>query len=269
MQVDLTAGSRHEHLVLYDPAAIPGDTPVDPDLQAQDPKLLPASAMMQLAANGQALVLRIPGEDCEARFRLFINEEPPQQVRSRSQVLVTGARLRVPGGLVRADGLEFLCRPGETRMHAEPKDATVPSGVYAVEMLSLLGWKAANRVVEGRRGIGRMQKAVRVLVSVYTWFGILMFPANLFAAPVVVARFWRSGGWRGAATSIAAILTVDAVVLAGFWLLEASRRRAPALFRVADADAAFERANPDVVVILQATDDDGSRRAAAFGEARV
>jgi hypothetical protein len=145
----------------------------------------------------------------------------------------------------------------------------VPSGVYAVEMHSLLGWKAANRVAEGRRGIGRMQKAVHVLVSTYTWLGILMFPANLLVAPLVVAGLWRSGGWRGAATAVAVIMTVDAVVLAGFWLLEAVRRRSPGLFRVADADAAFEIANPDVVVMLHASDDDGSPRAAAFAEARV
>jgi hypothetical protein len=269
MQAELTAASRHEHVVLYDPAAIPGDTPVDPDLQAQDPKLLPEPAMRQLALLGQALVLRIRGGDCEARFRLFVNEEPPEQVRSRGQLLVAGARLRVPSGLLRADGLEFLCRPGERRLHSEPEDATVPSGVYALEMHSLLSWKAATRIAEGRRGMGRMQKAVHVLVATYTWLGILMFPANLLVAPFVVASLWRSGGWRGAATAVAVILTVDAVVLAGFWLLEAARRRIPRLFRVADADAAFEIANPDVVVMLQASDDDGSPHAAAFAEARV
>jgi hypothetical protein len=266
MQAELTGASRHEHLVLYDPAAIPVDTPVDPDLQAQDPKLLPAPAMMQLASRGQALVLRIPGEDCEARFRLFVDEEPPEEVRSKGQVLVSGAQLRVPGGLVRADGLEFLCRPGESRLHSVAEDATVPGGVYVVEVLSLLSWKAANRVAEGRRGIGRKHETLQKLVSIYTWLGILMFPANLFMAPLVVVRFWRSQGWKGATTALAVILAIDALVLAGFWLMEAVRRRSPGLFRVAEADAAFERANPDVLVVLRTSDGATDLGAAGYAE---
>lgn len=269
MQAKLTAASRHEHLVLYDPAAIPADTPVDPDLEAQDPHLLPAPAMMRLASRGQALVLRIPGEDCEARIRLFVHEDPPEQVRRRGEVLVSGARLLVPSGLLRADGLEFLCRPGEARPHAEPEDASVPSGVYAVEVLNLLGWKAANRLTEVGRGIGRKHRVVHTVVSIYTWLGILMLPANLLVAPLVVVTFWRSHGWQGAATAIAAILAIDALVLGGFWLLAAVQRRSPALFRVAEADAAFESANPDVLVVLQPSEHAGDGGAAAYAEARV
>ena len=35
---ELSAASRHEHLGLYDPAAIPDTFPLDPDLEAQEPK---------------------------------------------------------------------------------------------------------------------------------------------------------------------------------------------------------------------------------------
>ena len=269
MQAELTAASRHEHLVLYDPAAIPADTPVDPDLQAQDPELLPVPARMELASRGLALVLHIPEEDCEARFRLYVDEEPPEQLRHKSQLVVTNAFLRVPGGLLRADGLEFLCRVGESRVHSEPQVVAVPTGVYLIEVLSLMNWKAANRIAEGRRGIGRMPRVAHLLVSAYTWLGILMFPANLFVAPLIVMHFWRAGGWRAATTAGAAIIAIDAAVLAGFWLLEAFRGRWPSLFRAAEADAAFEMANPDVVVIMRTSQDDGSPRAVAFAQVSV
>ena len=150
----LTAASRREHLVLYDPAAIPPDTPVDPDLDAQEPRLLPAASMMDLAARGNALVVHLAEEDCEARFQLFVDEEPPADLRGKGSLLLAGSRLRVPGGRVRADGLEFLCRAGEVRTHSEADEAALPAGVYAVEVLSLMPWKAAHRISEGRRGIG-------------------------------------------------------------------------------------------------------------------
>ena len=269
MQADLTAASRREHLALYDPAAIPADTPVDRDLGAQEPRLLPVPAMMDLASRGQALVVRIPGEDCEALFRLFVDEEPPEELRNKGERLVAGAHLRVPSGLLRADGLEFLCRLGESRMHSEPQEAAVPRGVYGLEVLSLISWKVANRVAEGRRGIGRMAKILGVLVTVYTWLGILMIPANLFVAPLVVSYFWRSGGWRRAATVAAAILVIDAVLLAGFWLLEALRRRSAGLFEVAEADAAFEREHPDIIVVLRTAEEYDSPRVPAFADVRV
>ena len=63
MQAQVTAGSRHNHLVVYDPAAIPRDLPVDPDLDSSEPKPLPAAAIRDLASRGQALVLYIPGEE--------------------------------------------------------------------------------------------------------------------------------------------------------------------------------------------------------------
>jgi hypothetical protein len=68
--------------VLYDPAAIPADTPVDPDLDAQDPTLLPARAMQALAGAGAALILHIDEEDGDAAPH-------------------------APSGTLKADGLEF------------------------------------------------------------------------------------------------------------------------------------------------------------------
>jgi len=80
MPTDVTAASRHEHLVLYDPAAIPPDLAVDPDLDAQDPKPLSASGIREVTSRGDALILHIPTEDCEARLRVFVDEDPPQPI---------------------------------------------------------------------------------------------------------------------------------------------------------------------------------------------
>ena len=54
MRVELSAASRCEHLVLYDRAAIPPDTPVDSELEAQEPALPPKNAIRKLATDGHA-----------------------------------------------------------------------------------------------------------------------------------------------------------------------------------------------------------------------
>ena len=269
MPADLTAGSRHQHLALYDPAAIPADTPVDADLEAQDPRLLPAPAMRELASRGQALVVHIPEEDCDARFRLFVDEEPPEALRSRGEVVVTGARLRVPSGVLRADGLEFLCRPGESRTASEPAETALAAGEYVMDVISLLRYKAVHGTAERRRGIGRGPRIVHRLAMVYLWIAILAMAANVFVAPMVVAWFWKRGGWPGAGKAVAAILALDAVIFGGFHALDAWKRRRPDLFQVMDADAAFEAAHPDLVVVLRTSGDGDAPAAAAYAEVRV
>lgn len=117
--------------MLYDPAAIPAGIPVDPDMQAQDPKLPPEAAIKDLAARGEALILHIPTEDCEARLRLFVDEEPPESIQDRGAMVLSGALLKVPSGGLKADGLEFLARPGEIRQHSQAGEATVPAGDYS------------------------------------------------------------------------------------------------------------------------------------------
>jgi hypothetical protein len=62
------------------------------------------------------------------------------------------------------------------------------------------------------------------------------------------------------------ILLVDALVAGGFWLLQAARERFPALIRVQDADAAFDRENPDIVVVVKRRSDWSSNRSSTFGQ---
>jgi len=269
MQAEITAASRHEYLALYDPAAIPADAPFDPDLQAQDPKLPPKAAIKELAAEGHALIVHIPTEDCEARFQVLVDEEPSEPIRHRATVVLAGATLRVPSGRLKADGLEFLSRPGEVRVHSEAEEITIRAGEYSVEVLDLLSWKLRNRVAEARRGVGPLHIAIHRLVAIYTWLGVLLFPGNLFVAPILVAFYWRSRGWRIGLAVAAAILAVDTVIVGGFWLLQGAQKRFPGLFRVAEADAAFERQHPDVVVILRPRSSDAAPGPPALASLRI
>jgi hypothetical protein len=251
MRAEMVAASRHEHLVLYDPDAIPADTPVDPDLEAQDPALLAPSAMQGLTARGEALVVHLPGEDCEARIQLLLDESPTEAVLEHGTPILAGAALKVPSGTLKADGLEFLSRPGEVREHSQAESTTVPPGEYEIEVRELLTWKLRNRQTIVSARTRRSERVVDRLVTIYTWLGILAFPANLLVAPGLVSWVWHRRGWPSAAVAVGAILAADAILLAGFWLLQAARRRFPILSRAADAAAEFEREHPDIAVILR------------------
>lgn len=246
--------------MLYDPAAIPANTPVDPDMQAQDPKLPPEAAIKDLAARGEALILHIPTEDCEARLRLFVDEEPPEPIQGRGAVVLRDAMLKVPSGVLKADGLEFLSRPGEIRQHSQAEEATIPAGNYSMEVRELFSWKLRNRAATTRSGSRPLERIVHRLVFLYTWVGIVLIPGNVLLAPIIVGGLWKARGWRSGLTAAAIVLAVDALVLSGFWLLEAAQKRFPMLTRVADAEAAFDRENPDIAVVLRrrAAPSDGS-----------
>ena len=269
MPTDVTAASRHEHLVLYDPGAVPRDLPVDPDLEAQDPKLPPASAIREVTSRGDALILHIPEEDCEARMRVFVNEDPPEPIRERSALVISGATLTVPTGTLRADGLEFMARPGDVRKHSEAESIAVPPGDYEVEVRELMSWKLRHRQSSTRRGARPGDKLAYRLVTAYTWVGIILIPGNLLVAPIVVGGLWKARGWRTGLTVASAILLIDAVVLGGFWLLEAAQKRFPALSRIQQADAAFDRENPDIVVVLRRRAGTSASSIPAFGEIRL
>jgi hypothetical protein len=61
---ELTAASRHQHLVLYDPAAIPDTIALDPDLDAQAPNALSQNRLAEIAA----------GRELPANWRAFLSD---------------------------------------------------------------------------------------------------------------------------------------------------------------------------------------------------
>lgn len=253
MRVELSAASRCEHLVLYDRAAIPPDTPVDPELEAQEPALPPRKVIRKLATDGHALVLRIPGDDCEATLEVFVDEDPTQEIAQRGKALLSGARLVVPSGTLTADGLEFLSLPGADRVHSIAETADIPSGTYEVEVLELLSWKLSSSKEYIRAHTRSLDRAVHTLVQTLAWVGILGFWAHILVVPGLLLFLWQSRGWKTAGLAAAVILLLDSVVLGTFHLLEWARRWWPALSRVEDLASAFEKEHPDIAVLLRPT----------------
>ena len=263
MRSEVTAASRHRHLVVYDPAAIPAEAPLDPDLEAQDPKPPPEAAIHELAQQGQALVLSIPSEDCEARLQLLVDEEPDARHRELGSPVLRSARLQVPSGRLLADGVEFLCRAGQVRKHSEAEAVSLPPGQYDVDVFALLSWKLSHRAGEiGSRTSGR-DRVARRATAAYTWLGIVLIPANVLLAPRLVAFLWKQGGWRRGLSAAAVILAVDAIVVAGFWLLAWAQKRFPWLTLAAHLDARFEAEHPDAVIVLRRSANDGPAAAVA------
>lgn len=248
---DMTASSRHEHLVLYDPAAIPVDAPVDVDLEAQEPKPIPASAMANLAEHGQVLVLRIAHEDCQADLRVLIEEMAEPKLRERAVQVLDGATLRIPSGTLNVDGIEFLCRAGETRLHSRAESMAIPAGDYDVQVLNLMPWKSRHRALEINKQTTRIDRMVGGIVAAYTWLGVLLIPATIVVAVPAVVVVWLQSGWRPALVLAGWVAVVDVLVLAGFWALDFASRWLPALRRKNEALLAFNAQNPDVVICLR------------------
>jgi hypothetical protein len=251
MPADLTAASRHQHLALYDPSAIPSDLPVDADLDTPDPTPLSDPVIRDLTARGGALILRIAEEDCEARMRVFVDEEPPQALLERGALIVGGGTLRVPTGTLRADGLEFIASAGQVRTHSRGETIAVPAGDYEVAVRELMSWKLRHRTRSTHAGTQPTDRIAHRLITAYTWVGIILIPANLLGAPILIGALWQARGWQTGVTAAAVVLVIDTIIIGGFWLLQAAQKRFPALTRIQAADAAFDDENPDLVIVLK------------------
>jgi hypothetical protein len=248
-EADLDAASRHEHLVVYDPAAIPPGTPFDPDMDAPEPEPLPEAALRALAATGSALVLHFPVEDCEATVRILSGDAPPH-LRERGRRVLSGARLRVPSGSLKADGAEFVHGPFAARAAAAGRSAKVAAGDREVTVFDLVPWKTAHRASLLRGATTPAARRADVVQTVVAITGAVLIPVNLFLVPILLAVAWKRAGIRAALVALAAVALVDGLVLGAAWALEALRRRRPELGGAAEARLRFERENPDVLVCL-------------------
>jgi len=266
---DLIASSRHEHLVLYDPAAIPADLPVDPDLEAQDPRPAPPSAINDLATSGRALVVRVPLEDCEATMRLVVDDDVDDYLLQRGAAVLTGAMLHVPSGELRADGVEFIVRTGEVRTDSDAESCRLPAGDYEVEVLELINWKIESLAAEVAAGTTRLERLCDRVIQPLVWCGALLIPGNILLAPAAIVIAWNTRGWRSALLVAAIVIAIDMVILGGFWVLERTQRRFGALSRVSDLRRSLERAHPDLVVSLRTARERRAPGAPAFATLHV
>ncbi len=256
MRTEVIAWSRHEHLVLYDPAAIPADTPIDKDFDAQEPVPVPVSAMEDLAAHGQALILRIACEDCQASIRVLVEELAESHIRERGIQVIDGANLRIPAGKLIVDGIEFLCRPGEVRRWSEAQPIAIPAGNYEVEVFNLMPWIALNREIEFKKKTTSIGRMVGKVVHAITCLSLLLFLAmaalTIFAVGSIIASGWEQASWM-----VWWAVLGDVVVYVGFWVMDIAGRRFPLLRQAGDAWSAFDAENPDVVICLRQTAGEG------------
>ena len=169
---------------------------------------------------------------------------PETFLRERAVRALHGARLRLPGGTLTVDGIEFLCRAGQKRVHSDGESIEVPSGEYTVEVLNLMPWKETHRTAEINKQTSGIDRLVDKVVGAYTWLGVVLFPLNILFAPAAIVLVLVLAGWRQALTLAAAVVLADVLVLAGFWVLDAASRIFPTLRRGGDVRLAFETENP-------------------------
>ena len=248
---DLRPASTREHLVFFDPQAIPAEAEVDPDLEAQHPELPSPDTIRGLTTHGQALVLKIPGEDCEAAVRLFVDEAMPESLQKHGKRRLEGALLQLPSGTLRADGLEFLTRPGEERLHSEAERVPLEPGPYEVELWDFFHIKTQHAESFVKAQTSATQRLMSRLINLYAWLGLVLIPANLLLFPMAILWSADRGDWKTALLALGILLGVDVLVFSGFHLLEWANRKFPALNRANELRRQFHAEFPDLALLLR------------------
>lgn len=252
MQVEFNPSSREKYLAIYDPAALPPDFPLDPDLQAQEPVPPSKQAIQSIAADGCAFIIHVPQGDCELHVRVFIDEPVPEQIiqRSRDKSTALTAVLNVPSGNLFSDGIEFMTFPGQSRLEGGSERVQVPMGLYRLEAYDLLEWKQKNKEREFKERTSATGRFFNHLNNIAAWVGIVLLVANILVAPGVILFVWKVYSWSAALKAGLAIAVLDAVVLTFFHLLAYFSKRFPSLQQGDNVRQAFELENPDLVILL-------------------
>jgi hypothetical protein len=264
MRVDFELSSRHRFLVLYDPAALPPDLPLDPDLSSQEPDPPPDDAVRRLGEDGRALVVEFPADwESVATLRLFVEEQPPPALTAKSTPIVVDALLRIPGGTIRAAGSEFMCRSGEVRQEADAgSPAQVPPGDYLLTVREFVRWKRSHLGAEIRArttGFARLYDALGQRIGCFVIFVLV---ASFLVLPGAVVVAWSEWGWPTAWRTGGVILALDVVAIAWVLLSDALRKLFPTL-NVSEVREQLEAEHPDFVVTLRGAKGTGGSGQAA------
>jgi hypothetical protein len=256
LHFEFTPSSRSRHLVLYDPGAVPDGFPVDPDTATPEPQAPPREALEALAAESRALVVNITAGECAASLRVYVDEDAPAELAARSAEngRLRGARLRVPGGRLLADGAEFIQRAGTEREWASKERAELPAGEYDLEAFHIMEWKQKHRKAGIASGASPLARCLDWIAGRVELARIVLVITNVAVIPLLVLSA-TSGDWRTALMGLGSLLAADVVLVGIFWLMSSVLRRAPGRHQVQKAEELFDRDNPDLVVVLRSAGD--------------
>jgi hypothetical protein len=239
MDLDLEAASAGRFLAIYDASA------AAPELAIAADEKEPSATALAAARDGRMLLIHIP-EDCEARIRVFVDEEPPAGLRAAAHASrVDGALLAVRSGQLVASGADAVGSADADEPGLRSR-VPVPSGSYRLSAFHTFHWKARHRreLLAARttlhdRRLLRIGNALGILAVIFL-FG------NFVGLPWTGALWLKRGSWQ----PLAVLLGIDALLYPLVWLggrfLDASPRYRAAIAARDGIDVEL----PDVVVVL-------------------
>jgi len=189
-------------------------------------------------------------------LRIYVNEEPGDELRMRAMYGARNGVCRFPGGRIVFTGVESIERARE--QPAANNSAQLPAGIYAADGFDV-EWEPGHLRHALRARVGVFAYTARGLLHVTTGGGCLGLTIALMILAAGAAIGWTLG------------LVVAAVFLAlivGSTLL----RRLPAMRRVDQVERELETQFPPVVLVLRQLPDgaDISRlQGLAFGRGHV
>lgn len=122
MVVDLEAGTDTAACVLFDPGALDHLAPAD----------ITETRTVHEAFLGNLLLLNTAA-DGSYSFRVYLDERPPPEVIGDARDEEPGRLLRVPTGVLRASGAEYLGRRASDVPPNQMRSVKIPPGNYLVD----------------------------------------------------------------------------------------------------------------------------------------
>jgi hypothetical protein len=197
-------------------------------------------------------VISFPTEDCQLRAKVFVDEPVPDSVAKKSpkNAPVITSLLKVPGGKLIADGIEFMVFPGQSRKESDAFCFEVAPGIYRLQAYDLLRWKQKNWKAEFKRRTTAPGRFLNQLNNAITIMAVIILVLGLIALPAVTLWVWKhSSGW--AALKVLGIMAVVYAITVGYFCLLNLLQKRFAVFRQGlDVRQAFDRENPDLVIAL-------------------
>ena len=259
MRFDFEPSSRYRFVVLYDPAALPANLPLDQDLEAQDPTPPPHNSVRALTKEGRAFVVEVPTEeDCEATIRVFVDEQPPEVIK-KAKIVGREMLIQIPGGTLRADGSEFMCFPGMTRKEGNEDPAmNLPAGNYLMTIHELVHWKLRNRTKELRALSTPLIRFMDVIGQTMGILGAILAVGHILVLPAVLWAVWSKHGWKSAGKFALIVFAIDVFLIGCIVLYGWLEKKISHNSGMAEIRNKFDAEHPDFIVTLQSANGQAS-----------